>query len=104
MIGEKMRNMIDVEDFEKEEYFTLFELAGRFKKKIRSKPIVKSPLSKGKVAGYACIVERGKENELFNLISLYRIFHKTYHHEDCPICKRRVPLLKPGSRKQIIES
>ena len=58
----------------------------------------------GKVAGYACIVERGREHELFNLISLYRIFPKTYHHEDCPICKRRVPLVKPGSRKQIIES
>lgn len=49
MVKEGIRNLIDVDDFGKEDYYELFETAKDFKKKIRSKPIVKSPLLKGKV-------------------------------------------------------
>ena len=50
------------------------------------------------VVGYACIVERKRDHGIKTLISLYRIFPKTYEYSNCPLCKRGIPLVKPGSR------
>ena len=52
----------------------------------------------GKVFGYACIVERSEDHSIKDLISLYKIFPKTYDPQECPLCKNGVKLVKPGSR------
>ncbi len=50
------------------------------------------------VVGYACIVERTRQHNIKTLISLYRIFPEIYEPSKCPLCKRGVELVKPGSR------
>ena len=59
----------------------------------------------GKVEGMGVIVDRSKpslSDELANLNlplkSLLRIDIETYSPEECPICKKGIPLQKPGSR------
>ena len=49
MVEEKIRNLVDVTDFRKEDYYELFDLTRIFKDRISSKPVKKSPLLKGKV-------------------------------------------------------
>lgn len=59
----------------------------------------------GKVEGIGVIVDRSKpclSDELvtlnLSLNSLLRIDIETYSPEECPICKKGIPLQKPGSR------
>lgn len=59
----------------------------------------------GKVEGIGAIVDRSKpsfSDELATLNlplnSLLRIDIKTYSPEECPICKKGIPLQKPGSK------
>jgi len=59
----------------------------------------------GKVEGIGVIVDRSKpclSDELVTLNlplnSLLRIDIETYSPEECPICKKGIPLQKPGSR------
>lgn len=59
----------------------------------------------GKVKGIGAIVDRSKpslSDELatlnLSLNSLLRIDIETYSPEECPICKKGIPLQKPGSR------
>lgn len=59
----------------------------------------------GKVEGIGVIVDRSKpslSDELatlnLSLKSLLRINIETYSPEECPICKKGIPLQKPGSR------
>ena len=59
----------------------------------------------GKVEGMGVIVDRSNpslSDELSNLNlplkSLLRIDIETYSPEECPICKKGIPLQKPGSR------
>ncbi|NIM03601.1 orotate phosphoribosyltransferase [bacterium] len=59
----------------------------------------------GKVEGIGVIVDRSKpslSDELANLNlslkSLLRIDIETYSPQECPICKKAIPLQKPGSR------
>ncbi|MEE8180096.1 MAG: orotate phosphoribosyltransferase [bacterium] len=59
----------------------------------------------GKVEGIGAIVDRSKpclSDELVTLNlplnSLLRIDIETYSPEECPICKKGIPLQKPGSR------
>ncbi|MEE9315565.1 MAG: phosphoribosyltransferase family protein, partial [bacterium] len=59
----------------------------------------------GKVEGIGVIVDRSKpslsdEMATLNLPlnSLLRIDIETYSPEECPICKKGIPLQKPGSK------
>jgi len=60
---------------------------------------------RGEVEGIGAIVDRSKSSfsdELASLNlplkSLLKIDIKTYSPEECPICKKGIPLEKPGSR------
>ncbi len=53
----------------------------------------------GKVVGIASIINR---SELKNFsISLLKLKIKTYKPENCPLCKKKIPLVKPGSRTNV---
>ncbi len=59
----------------------------------------------GKVEGIGVIVDRSKPSLLdelatqnLSLNSLLRVDIETYSPEECPICKKGIPLQKPGSR------
>ncbi|MEW6556925.1 MAG: orotate phosphoribosyltransferase [Elusimicrobiota bacterium] len=50
----------------------------------------------GKIAGMATIIDR---SQLKNFaISLLKLKIKTYKPETCPLCKKGIPLVKPGSK------
>ncbi len=49
MILSKPKNLIEVVDFSPEQYYELFEIANVFKKRMLSKPVIKSPVLKGKI-------------------------------------------------------
>jgi len=52
------------------------------------------------IAGVACIVDRtqGKLDNEFKIYSLLKSSPITYTKEDCPLCKKGIELVKPGSR------
>lgn len=54
----------------------------------------------GEVVGYACIVDRSGSKAIFDkpLYSLLKLELDTYKPEDCPLCKKGIPIIKPGSR------
>ena len=55
----------------------------------------------GKIAGVACLVDRSGKSNLFGDIpmqSLLKIDIQTYAPEACPLCKKKIPIDKPGSR------
>ncbi len=54
------------------------------------------------VVGIACIVDRRPKESLlpFSVVSAARMQIPLYEPEDCPLCRRRIPLVKPGSRPQ----
>lgn len=54
-----------------------------------------------KILGVAALIDRSGKKAPFGKIhfeSLKRINIKTYKTKDCPLCKRKIPLVKPGSR------
>lgn len=54
----------------------------------------------GKVIGIACLIDRSDENNLFGnikLSSLYKMEIQTYSANECPLCKKNIPIDKPGS-------
>ena len=51
------------------------------------------------VAAVGCIVDRTCGKTGLNIKSLLQIDPVTYEPENCPLCKRGIPLVKPGSRK-----
>lgn len=55
------------------------------------------------VAGVGVLVDRsgGKADFGVPLVSLLEMDINTYSPEECPLCARGVPAVKPGSRKQI---
>lgn len=56
----------------------------------------------GKVIGALSIVNRMGDRDLpFKNFSLVKIDVKTYEADKCPLCKKKVPLVKPGSRDTI---
>lgn len=61
--------------------------------------IVKS--RKGKVAGVGVLIDRsgGKVNFGVKTEKLLTIDIKTYLPEECPLCKKGIPAIKPGSRE-----
>lgn len=54
----------------------------------------------GKIAGIGCIVERGRTEFNYPLISLIKINVENYIPEECHLCKKGIPIIKPGSRKR----
>ncbi|MGB9839568.1 orotate phosphoribosyltransferase [Thermovenabulum sp.] len=56
---------------------------------------------KGEVIGVASLVDRSKEKDIFDLpfYSLVKIDLEIYDEEDCPLCKKGIPYVKPGSRE-----
>jgi len=57
--------------------------------------------SGGMVVGVASIIDRSGGNVKFDVVfeSLAKVDIKTYKEEDCPLCKKGMPVIKPGSRK-----
>ena len=57
----------------------------------------------GILKGIAALVDRS-ESEIFKdlkFVSLLKLDIKTYTQRTCPLCKRKLPLTKPGSRKML---
>jgi len=54
--------------------------------------------SGGKVAGVCAIIDRLGLKNFAN--SLLRMEFKTYRAPDCPLCRKKMPIVKPGSKKQ----
>ncbi|HDN97761.1 MAG: orotate phosphoribosyltransferase [Candidatus Omnitrophota bacterium] len=54
---------------------------------------------KGEIVGIGCIVERGKAEFPYPVKSLLKLEIKNYHPSECPLCKKGIPLVKPGSRR-----
>ncbi|PMQ00920.1 MAG: orotate phosphoribosyltransferase [Dictyoglomus sp. NZ13-RE01] len=54
----------------------------------------------GNIVGFACIVDRsgGKVNFEKDLYSLISLSLETYKPEECPLCKKNIPIVKPGSK------
>ncbi|QIB27528.1 orotate phosphoribosyltransferase [Caloranaerobacter azorensis] len=57
----------------------------------------------GEVIGIACIVDRRADNVDLGLpvFSAIKLDIKTYDKEDCPLCKKGLPIEKPGSRENV---
>lgn len=55
----------------------------------------------GKIVGVATLVDRsgGKIKFDYPLVSLLKLEIENYQPQECPLCKKNVPLVKPGSRK-----
>lgn len=53
------------------------------------------------VIGIACIVDRRAEDlDLgYPVFAACKLDIKTYDKDDCPLCKKNIPAVKPGSRK-----
>ena len=54
------------------------------------------------VIGIACLIDRSDKENLFGslpLQSLLKMKIETYPAEKCPLCEKKVPIDKPGSRK-----
>lgn len=58
-------------------------------------------VSSGIVVGVASIIDRsgGKANFSVPFKSLAKIDIKTYKEQECPLCKKGIPVIKPGSRQ-----
>jgi orotate phosphoribosyltransferase len=54
----------------------------------------------GDVIAFACIVDRSGGKAIFEkpLYSLIQLKLDTYKPEECPLCQKGLPLVKPGSR------
>ncbi|PRR79093.1 Orotate phosphoribosyltransferase [Clostridium liquoris] len=54
----------------------------------------------GEVVGLCCIVDRKSEGiEIpYPIYSAVKLQINTYDKEECPLCKSRIPYIKPGSR------
>lgn len=57
--------------------------------------------SRAKLVGIAALIDRssGKANFSAPFKALAKIEVKTYQEKDCPLCKKGIPVVKPGSRK-----
>jgi len=57
-----------------------------------------------KVIGVASLVDRSKRKVDFGVRfeSLIKVYIPTFKPEDCPLCKKNIPVIKPGSRTKNI--
>lgn len=53
----------------------------------------------GIVIGIACIVDRSNDNIKLPIYSGIKLNINTYEKENCPLCEKNKPIIKPGSRK-----
>lgn len=53
----------------------------------------------GEVVGIGCIVDRSKGNIKYPVYSGVKLNINTYEKEDCSLCRKDIPIIKPGSRK-----
>lgn len=53
------------------------------------------------VVGIACIVDRSKEKIDLPLYPCIKLDIESFEKENCPMCKKGLPFVKPGSRKEI---
>ena len=56
----------------------------------------------GEVVGIACIVDRRAEGIKTNypIYSACKLEIETYEKDNCELCKKNIPFVKPGSREQ----
>ncbi len=52
----------------------------------------------GEVVGVACLVDRNNGNFKYPIFSGTKLKINTYNEEECPMCKKEIPYVKPGSR------
>ena len=52
----------------------------------------------GEVVGIACIVDRRSNDIELPVYSAIELDIKSYDKEECPLCKKNIPYIKPGSR------
>ncbi len=55
------------------------------------------------IIGVASIVDRTKGQTNYDITSLLQVNPITYEAENCPLCAKNLPLVKPGSRNMISE-
>ena len=57
----------------------------------------------GIIAGFAMLVDRSKGtfNPGSNTFSLVKLDFNTYEPDSCPLCSQGIPVVKPGSRKEL---
>jgi len=55
----------------------------------------------GEIVGIGCIVERGMVEFKYPLKALIKVEVKNYPPFECPLCQKKIPLVKPGSRKKM---
>ncbi len=54
----------------------------------------------GDIVGVACLVDRRATDDLpVPVVSLVKMAIETHPPEECPLCRRGLPLVKPGSRE-----
>lgn len=53
----------------------------------------------GQVIGIACIVDRKSSNIQYSIYSAIELEIESYEKETCPLCKKGLFYVKPGSRK-----
>lgn len=53
------------------------------------------------IIGVASIVDRTNGKTDYNITSLLQVSPVTYAAENCPLCKKNIPLVKPGSREGV---
>jgi orotate phosphoribosyltransferase len=53
------------------------------------------------IKGYGCIVDRSKNQTGLDIKSLVQVQPVIYQPEDCPLCRRGMPVEKPGSKAKI---
>lgn len=53
------------------------------------------------IIGVACIVDRTCGKTDYNITSLLQVNPVTYEPENCPLCQKNIPLVKPGSRMEV---
>ena len=51
------------------------------------------------VLGIACIVDRSNSTNSYPIYSATKLDIQSWEVEDCPLCKKGLPFVKPGSRK-----
>lgn len=50
------------------------------------------------IIGVACIIDRTDGQKDYDITSLLQVSPITYNPENCPLCAKNIPLVKPGSR------
>ena len=56
------------------------------------------------IVAVGCIVDRTKGLTEYNIKSLLQIDPVTYEPENCPLCEKGIPLVKPGSREEKVKA